>query len=258
MARGFIYVVTTVTRDYVQERFSQVPTKWEGRLYFGPCKKPMRPKMLPGDWVFGLSHSKVPPRRIVFVAELEERITFAEAYDRFPDLRGPEGPIHVRPVDGTGRFPECSYQHIPGASHANDWKADLASQRLDAFFVCSNRAGWRGRWLGKYGPEIDDEILRFLKKCSVHGQASLLSAQNSDATVERPIRHGGLYTGLHLETDHAESLLALCASRIPGMTLLDSVVTPPRRSRAGGDCGVLERARESGPNKPIRVTKHKC
>jgi hypothetical protein len=45
MARGFIYVVTTVTRDYDQREFACVPTEWNGRLYFGPCKVKMRHEM---------------------------------------------------------------------------------------------------------------------------------------------------------------------------------------------------------------------
>lgn len=55
MARGFIYVVTTLTRGYMQKAFCNVPTQWGDRLYFGPCKKPMRPRMQPGDYVFGIS-----------------------------------------------------------------------------------------------------------------------------------------------------------------------------------------------------------
>ena len=124
--------------------------------------------------------------------------------------------------------------------------------------MCSSSDGWRGRWLGKYGFEIDDEILRFLKKCSVHGRAGVLSAQNSDATVDKPVRHGGLTTGLHLETDQVESLLAVCAARVAGTALLDRVLTPPRRSGSGGDCGVRRRAPESWPSKPIHAIKPKC
>ena len=238
MAHGFIYVVTTVTRDYSQRTFACVPTEWKSRVYFGPCKISMRPKMWPGNWVFGISPANGTARRIVFVVELEERLTFGEAYDRFPDLWGPVGPIHVRPVDGTGSFPGSSYQHIPGASHDSSWTTDLAIRQRDAFFVCCARDGWRGRWLGRHGPEIDGDILRFLRTCSVHGRAGLLSERNSGATVDKPIRHGGLFTGLHLETDQAEPLLALCASRVAAETILDGVLTPPRRPRAGGGCGV--------------------
>ncbi len=153
MSKGFIYVLTTVTKDYVQGAFYHVPTEWKDRIYFGPCKKPMRPKMHEGHWVFGISPKNGTPRRIVFVAQIEERITFADAYDRFPELRGPEGPIHVKPISGWGPFPQSSYQHIPGGNHPDNWQTDLARKDLDAFFVCSKREGWRGRWLGEYWPE---------------------------------------------------------------------------------------------------------
>lgn len=260
MSKGFIYVVATLTRDYVQKAFCNVPTQWKNRLYFGPCKIPMRPKMWPGHWVFGISPSTAGRRRIVFVAKLEERIPFADAYNRFPDLRGPEGPIHVRPVDGVGSFPESSYQHIPEAMHEDDWPADLAREELDAFFVCSKSKpyDWRGRWLGKYGPEVDNEILRFLKKCTVHGK-TVGGAQNSDATIEKPIRHGNLYTGLHLETDQAETLIELCNFRMKGKTvLLEGVLTPTPRPGVAGECGTRKDRPKSSILKPIRAIKRKC
>jgi hypothetical protein len=108
MAKGFIYVVGTVTPNYEQPAFCNVPTEIDDRLYFGPCKRCMRPRINAGDFIFGVSPSCTAPRRIVFIAEIEEPMTFAEAYDRFPSLRGPEGPIHVRPINGTGAFPQSS------------------------------------------------------------------------------------------------------------------------------------------------------
>jgi len=257
MARGFIYVVTTLTRDYEQMSFKSVPTEWRDRLYFGPCKVSMRPKMHPGDWVFGISPSNGTTRRIVFAVELEERLTFGEAYDRFPDLRGPNGPIHVRPIDGIGRFPESSYEHISGGNHPDRWASDLASKGRDAFFVGCRRAKWCGRWLGQRGPEIDREILHFFKACEVHGRVGLLSARNSQATVSAPIRHGDLFTGLHLETDKAEALLALCQSRVPE---IDRVARSPRHRRRGarGECNVRRGAPEPGSCQPDRVRKPKC
>ena len=173
MAIGFIYVVTT-PKDYNQQHFCNVPTEWGDRLYFGPCKEMMRPKMRSGDYIFGISPSKPSPRRVVFVAQIEERITFAEAYNRYPALQGPKGPIHVCRIQGTGSFPvsHSHYEHIPGSMHEDkkEWQSDLATRERDAFFVCSKRDEWQGRWLGRHGPEIDEEILVFLKTCSVHGR----------------------------------------------------------------------------------------
>jgi len=187
----------------------------------------MRPKMKSGDYIFGISPSEPkqsrtsrPPRRIVFTAQIEERLTFAEAFNRFPDLHGPGGPIHVRPIKGTGSFPTSSYEHIPGSMHEykKKWQRDLATHKRDAFFVCSKRDDWFGRWLGKYGPEIDEKILKFLKACSVHGLTGMLNKKNIDATLSCPIRHRGpndfLCTGLHLETNQTEVLLELIGDRI--------------------------------------------
>ncbi len=49
MATGFIYTASTLTKEYVQRAFRNVPTQFGDRLYFGPCKRPMRPRMRPGD-----------------------------------------------------------------------------------------------------------------------------------------------------------------------------------------------------------------
>ena len=56
MATGFVYVVRTIkTKNYIQKDFCNVPTEWGDRLYFGPCKEVMRPKMKSGDYIFGIS-----------------------------------------------------------------------------------------------------------------------------------------------------------------------------------------------------------
>lgn len=240
MPTGFIYVMTTVTRDYQQEAFCNVPTQWNDRIYFGPCKIPMRPRMNIGDFVFGISPSSTSPRRILFAVQVEERITFAEAYERFPELRGPSGPIHVRPIRGRGgAFPASAYEHIPGSIHAKDWERDLAFADLDRFFVCFPRDAWRNRWLGESGPEIDDAILTFLRSCPVFGKAGWL-ASCSDGTKENPIAHGRLYQGLHLETRSPERLLGLCGERLGGVVLPPATTTPRLEGASVGRCGCSE------------------
>lgn len=236
MAKGFIYIVRTVTASYQQTAFCNVPTQWKERLYFGPCKKPMRPRMSPGDYVFGISPSGISPRRVVFAARIEERITFAEAYERLPDLRGPPGPIHVRPVTRDGGFPSSAYEHIPGAMHAKDWKADLGRRDLDRFFICHRADGWQNRWLGPAGPEVDDELAEFFRECAVHGAAGWL-ADRSTGTKQNPVAHEGLFTGLHLETDEPQHLLTLCAERIDESEFAPTREPPLRTSLNAGSCG---------------------
>lgn len=96
--------------------------------------------------------------------------------------------------------------------HPEDWVADLATPDLDRFFVCRQRNGWLGRWLGPSGPEVDNEILAFLNKCSAYGPAGYLG-QNT-GTLSNPIAYGGLYTGLHLETPNPQDLVGRCRNRI--------------------------------------------
>lgn len=159
--------------------------------------------------------------------KIAERITFAVAYHRFLELRGPEGPIHVQPVSRPGRpFPLCDYEHIPGAMHdkklkrGEKWEKDLDTMDFDRFFVGELQNGWLGRWLGPKGPEIDQDILCFLKTCSLFGShGHKLGSQNHDASPEKPIAHGRRYTGLHLETSVPEALIELLNGRMAGIPL---------------------------------------
>lgn len=243
MPTGFIYVVPTVGTDYRQPNRKAVPTWQGGRLYFGPCKKPMRPRMKPGDYVFGISPANSGNRRVVFAARIAKKLTFAEAYETFPDLRGPTGPIHVLPVRRPNlAFPESEYEHIPGANHTDSWRSDLRTPELDAFFICSPANGCEGSWLGKVGPQLDDEILAFLRSCQVYGAAGLLREKNSSGTATLPVRHGNLYTGLHLETPNPLQLMRLVCSRVDSRQLRESTTDEshdkrqarrptPRRSR---------------------------
>jgi hypothetical protein len=201
MATGFIYVVTSVGRDYEQPTFRSVPTVFEGSLYFGPCKRRMRPRMQEGDFVFGISSSTTFPRRVVFATQISERLTFGQAYAGYPKLRGPNGPIHVRParMNCGESFPDSDYEHIPGAMHPEDWRSDIRTPDHDAFFVCQGGRSALGPWLGATGPAIKGEILAFLQSCAVYG-AGLLSASNLSATETNPVSYRRLNTGLHLET----------------------------------------------------------
>lgn len=218
MSRGFIYVVKTVQSDYEQRDFTCVPTVWRRRIYFASCKIPMRPRMNRGDWIFGVSPSPKMPRRIVFTGQIEEVTTFADAYVRFEGLRGPTGPISVRPVARPGRgYARSHYEPIPDSTHEDSWENDIATPELDRFFVCHEVDGFRNRWLGAGGPTIDEDILAFFNQCAVHGQ-SASGSQLNQGRPTAPITLGGtMYKGLHLETDEPNSLLDLCEARVGGL-----------------------------------------
>jgi hypothetical protein len=207
MAKGFIYIVASTKKDYTQKHSYNVPTPFEDLLYFGTCKDRMRLRMNEGDYIFGISSSKTRPRRIVFAARIDERITFAQAYSRYPELHGPAGPIHIRPVNRQGEFPRSHYEHIPGSTHSKRWERDLASRKLDCFFVCSPIM--RGlAWLGANGPKIDGEIWKFLKKCYVYGPGRRALGRNN-GTKKNPVAFGRSYRGMHLETSKPKVLLKI-------------------------------------------------
>lgn len=80
--------------------------------------------------------------------------------------------------------------------------------------------GWFGRRLGPKGPEIDQDILCFLKECSFYNwQGCELSRHNHDATQENPIANGGQNRGLHLETSEHEGLIELLNGQMAGIPL---------------------------------------
>jgi hypothetical protein len=214
-ATGFIYVVRSVGPGYQQPSLQQVPTWFDNRIYFGPCKIPMRPRMKEGDYIFGISPSGVGPRRLIFAARIARKLTYGKAYQEFPRLRGPLGPIHVRPTTSPGLgFPHSHYEHIPGANHpGGDWVNDLRTPELDAFFECEPAGPILGRWLGSGGPILSPKILAFLRTCAVYGKTGHLGL-NSSATVTAPVRYGHLYTGLHLETSVPRQLLQLISEEI--------------------------------------------
>lgn len=253
MPRGFVYVTRSASPRGEKLAFLAVPTEWEGRLFFGPCKKPMRPRVRVGDWIFGITPAAGPrrSRRLVFAMEVEERITFSEAHARFPRLRGPAGPIHVRPVQRQGPFPFDSYEHVAGSAHPTDWPTDLAYRELDAFLVGAPTDGWKGRWLGPLGPRVDETMVGLLRRMSLHGASGPLAPSNPDATSRNPIAHGRLYTGLHLETDDPGPLLQLVSSAMVAVGLpLESLEAPPNRT-PGANCSAPTR-REYASLQPVR------
>jgi hypothetical protein len=213
-ATGFIYVVPSVGTDYQQPSLQQVPTWFEDRIYFGPCKIPMRPRMNVGDYIFGISPSGPRQRRVIFAARIAEKMTFAEAHARFPKLRGPIGPIHVRPTRSGGLgFPHSHYEHIPGANHPGNWSSDLRVPKLDVFFACERAEVVLGRWLGRDGPVLTPRIVEFLRTCELYGKSGALGP-NASATDRAPVKYGRLFTGLHAETSRPESFLRLIADSI--------------------------------------------
>ncbi len=164
MSRVFAYIIRTVGRGY--RLTGSVPWVSRGNVFFGPCKKKMRPEVRPGDYIMGISGSGAGmPRRVLLWMQVSEVMTFADAYelgkkDRvFRSLRGPA--IHVRRVNGvkfSPGVPEC-YEHIPGACHADDWHSDVMGNR-DAFLV-----GGEDSWVAEAeGPQVTEFIVDFLRE----------------------------------------------------------------------------------------------
>jgi hypothetical protein len=162
--RVFAYIIATVGLNYRLR--GTVPWVKEGQVFFGPCKKRMRPEMKPGDHVIGISPAGVgKKRRVLLWMRISERMTFAQAYERgeterlFRLARG--NAIHVRPrkgVDAVMGDPD-SYEHIPHATHSSDWKADIRGER-DAFFV-----GDKNSWAAEDGgPAVTQELVELLRE----------------------------------------------------------------------------------------------
>ena len=193
MAKGFIYVVTTAGKDYEQDPLKHVPYRLENRLYFGPCKKFMRPKMKEGDFVFGVSSARTDPRRMLFTGRIEKSMPSKEAYDAFP------------------KFHDSFKDH--------GWPQFAQ----EPFFVFCQGSGYLGKWLGPKGPKIIDgenkEILEFFNTCDAYwsGQNTLGKNNGSDrnpvAYYPNPASRRG-YFMIHLETDKPEILVKMCMDRM--------------------------------------------
>jgi hypothetical protein len=210
---------------------------------------PMRPKMNKGDWIFGVSPSRTKRRRIVFASQIAEPMTFAEAHERFPALRGPEGPVPVRPLKPAHPelpWPHSHYEPVQGSSHEGRWDRDIARRDLDRFLICRPRDGIRNTWLGADGPVLDAEILEFFNRCMVFGQSANGTTRNT-GTLTAPIAMGHMYRGLHLETPQPEKLLALCEARVSGSLSPGPapVPDPSRSGRGRGGAGPVVRRRGS-------------
>ena len=100
--RVFAYIISTVEQGCRLN--GSVPWVTSGRVFFGPCKKRMRPLVEKGDYIMGLSPASVGRRRVLLWMKVAEKMTFADAYARgktdklFRALRGCA--IHVRPAKG--------------------------------------------------------------------------------------------------------------------------------------------------------------
>jgi hypothetical protein len=160
----FAYIITSVGPNYKLR--GSVPWVKEGTVFFGPCKKKMRPEMKVGDYVMGISPAGVGEcRRVLLWMRVKEEMTFAEAYRRgetdrlFRLARG--NAIHVRPkrgIDHVDGNPN-TYEHIPHATHSSDWRTDIKGER-DAFFV-----GDKDSWAAEGGgPVVTEELVELLRE----------------------------------------------------------------------------------------------
>jgi hypothetical protein len=162
-SRVFAYIIASVGPRYKLR--GTVPWVKEGTVFFGPCKKKMRPQMKEGDYVLGISPAGVGERRRVLLwMRVHGGMTFAEAYRRgetdrlFRLARG--NAIHVRPKRGIDHVPgnPDTYEHIPHSTHSSDWRTDIQGKR-DAFFV-----GDKDSWAAEAGgPVVTDGLVELLR-----------------------------------------------------------------------------------------------
>lgn len=162
--RVFAYIIASVGPNYKLR--GTVPWVKEGKVFFEPCKKNMRPKVQEGDYIMGISPAGVGEhRRVLLWMRVEEKMTFADAYQRGETDRhfrlARRNAIHVRPrrgVDHVHGIPE-TYEHIPHADHSSDWRTDIEGER-DAFFI-----GDSGSWVAGYGgPVVTQEAVELLRE----------------------------------------------------------------------------------------------
>ena len=161
----FAYVITTVGSNYKLHAGS-VPWVREGTVFFGPCKKNMRPKVNEGDYIMGISPAGVgEQRRVLLWMRVAEKMSFAEAYGRGETDRlfrlARRNAIHVRPKQSLNKLQgvPTTYEHIPGAQHSSVWRSDIKGKR-DVFLLGAN-----GSWAaGSGGPVVTSEVVELLRE----------------------------------------------------------------------------------------------
>jgi hypothetical protein len=171
--RVFAYIIRTVGANY--KLTGSVPWVKEGTVFFGPCKKRMRPYVKKGDYIMGISPAGVgQSRRVLLWMRVEKPMTFAEAYERgesdrlFRLARG--NAIHVRPKKGIDHVAgnAGAYEHIPHAPHSSHWQSDIEGKK-DAFLV-----GLRGSWVaGRDAPVVTEELVELLREGIKWGNPTL-------------------------------------------------------------------------------------
>lgn len=174
--RVFAYIISTVSHGY--RLVGCVPWVTNGRVFFGPCKKRMRPLVRPRDYIMGISPASVGKRRVLLWMKVAETMTFADAFERgrhdkiFRALRAHA--IHVRPARGVP-FQEgdpFAYEHIPGAPHPQKWRSDIQGKR-DTFLV-----GAIGSWVAEgHAPAVDRRLVALLQD----------GLRNDLATLQNPL-----------------------------------------------------------------------
>jgi hypothetical protein len=178
--RVFAYIIRTVGPGYRLTGF--VPWVSNRKVFFGACKKKMRPHVKRGDYIMGISGSGAGrPRRVLLWMRVAEPMSFRDAYEKgrtnnaFFNVRGKA--IHLRPCKDVAYIrgnPEC-YVHIKGAHHEDDWRSDVKGNR-DAFLV-----GRGGSWVAEVeGPIITPELVELLS-------GGFPSTWKGHATVSNPL-----------------------------------------------------------------------
>lgn len=190
--RVFAYIIRTVGAGYWLK--GSVPLESHGKVFFGACKKRMRPDVEPGDYILGISGSGAGhPRRVLLWMRVAERLTFRQAYERgktdktFRGIRGKA--IHVRPRRFAVHFagePEC-YEHINGAPHSDDWRTDIRGSR-DVFLV-----GGRHSWVADSdkAPQVTEELVELLKEgINWKGHATIRNPLTENARGKHAVMTG--------------------------------------------------------------------
>lgn len=173
----------------------------------------MRPNLKEGDYVMGISPAGVGEhRRVLLWLHIAKAMTFGEAYelgDKDRIFRAARGnAIHVRPKKGLRPQPgnPNTYEHIPHATHASDWKTDILGKR-DAFFV-----GDELSWIAEDdAPEVTEELVELLRKgITWSGQA----------TVQNPLTENA--RGKHVLLTGKEATRIIQSVRVPKKILASS------------------------------------
>jgi len=162
MSRAFFYIFGS-EGNTEEGKIAWVPADCGGTIFMGFCMPTIRSKAKKWDWIIGISNSRVSPRKILSIIEVNAKPKLWKAIKKYPQAMwgegNPEGQICV---EATRNDAEWEYRYIPGAPHSESNRYNDLEKYPDTDTLLVGTSN--SIVLGRDGYLVDERILATLKK----------------------------------------------------------------------------------------------